>query len=90
MPVEFTILDPASLKVLVTDPKNCPEPTEGTLLGSGSCNGDVTTPGQLKRLDWLIYEVDGKKYKPHASTIGRVEIYKPGQMEPLFVLWQDC
>lgn len=89
MPVEFTILDPASLKVLVTDPKNFPDPTEGTLLGSGQMNGDVTAPGQLKRLDWLIYEVDGKKYKPHLNTISRVEIYLPGRAELLFVLGQD-
>lgn len=89
MPVEFTILELASLKVRVTDPKNFPEPTEGTLLGSGQMNGDVTSRGQLKRLDWLIYEVDGKKYQPHVNTISRVEIYGPGRVEPLFVLWEQ-
>jgi hypothetical protein len=88
-PVEFNILDPASLKVLVTDPKNFPEPTEGTLLGSGQMNGNLTAPGQLKRLDWLIYQVGGKKYQPHNNTISRVEIYRPGRAEPLFVLWQE-
>src|SRR5260370_17044859 len=59
MPVEFTILDPACLKVLVMDPKNFPEPPEGILLATPQMNGTVTAPGQVKRLDRFIYEVDG-------------------------------
>lgn len=89
IPVEFTILDPASLKVLVQDAKHFREPTEGTLLGSGEMDGSVTSPGQLKRLDWLIYEVGGKMFRPHTSSISRIEIYKPGRTKPVFVLWQD-
>jgi hypothetical protein len=90
IPVEFTILDPATLKVLVRDPRHFPEPTEGTLLGSGGMGGDVTSPGQLKRLDWLIYEVSGKQYRPHFDTIRRIEIYTPGRTERPFELWKDC
>jgi hypothetical protein len=88
-PVEFTVLDPASLKVLVRDARHFPEPTEGTLLGSGEKDGTVTSPGQLKWFSWLLYQVGGKEYRPHIAVITRVEIYEPGRAEPLFVLWQD-
>src|SRR5262245_33260447 len=70
-PVEFTVLDPASLKVLVRDARHFPEPAEGTLLGSGQKDGTVTSPGQLKWFSWLLYQVGGKDYRPNCTALWR-------------------
>lgn len=90
-PIEFTILDPATGKVLVRDRSNFPEPTEGTLVGSREA-GPSFLPGKLKLGCWLVYEVGGKRFDLKAifnANIMRIEIYKPGMTEPLFVLWED-
>jgi hypothetical protein len=101
-PIEFTILDPASGKVLVKNRRYFPEPTEGTLLGCEENEAitpgtrlpckPVLLPGKLKNLGWLVYEVNGKRFDKSATwyaTITRIEIYKPGESAPLFVLWED-
>jgi hypothetical protein len=90
-PVEFTMLDPASCKVLVKDSKNFTVPTEGTLLGSDENHATtpgkrVLEPGMLKMFSWLIYEVGGKKFD--GDTIRGIKIFLPGNTEP-YDLWGD-
>jgi hypothetical protein len=97
-PVEFTLLDPASGKVRVKD-RNITEDTEGTLVGCedieaitpGTLGQRVLLRGKLKLLGWLVYEAGGKRFgrSEFANTIKRIEIYKPGLADPLFVLWED-
>lgn len=98
-PVEFTIIDPECCKVLVKDGRDFREPSEGILLGcednqaitSGThypCKR-VLLPGKLKRLCWPIFELAGKKFDAGADTIMRIAIFRAGETEPLFTLWQD-
>jgi hypothetical protein len=89
-PIEFTILDPATGKVLVKDRTNFTEPTEGTLVGSREAVPSFL-PGKLKMGCWLVYEVGGNRFDQAIfnAAIRRIEIYRPGMTEPLFVLWED-
>jgi hypothetical protein len=92
-PIEFTILDPASYKVLVKDERNFTEPAEGTLLGSEHYNSPsyerVFQEGKLEQFWWLNYEAGGKKFGrdsiPH--TIKGIEIILPSGTK--FDIWND-
>ena len=92
-PIEFTILEPASGKVLVKDRRNFPEPAEGTLLG---CEHFTTPPykrvfweGILRMFYWLNYEVGGKKFDREniPQTIRGIEVRLPSGTS--FDLWND-
>jgi hypothetical protein len=92
-PIEFTILDPASCKVIVKDERNFTEPTEGILLGSEHFNATpynrVFQEGKLAQFWWLNYEAGGKEFDrdrfPH--TIKGIEIILPSGNK--FDIWND-
>jgi hypothetical protein len=94
-PVEFTLLDPATCKVLVTDGCVFREPTEGTLLGTWE-NGAITSsnlshynrvflPGQMKQTGSLKYEVRGREF--HGDGVGGILIFLPSGKT--YHLWSD-
>jgi hypothetical protein len=101
--VEFTILDPASCKVLVTDGGNFQEPTEGKLLGTeypeaGQPGGArAAEESRIRRprtlLDGQLKRLGLLVYevagkKFYADGIARVQVFLPGWTKP-YDLWFD-
>jgi hypothetical protein len=95
-PIELTLIDPASGKVLVKDGAAYREPTGGTLLGCEDLEAitpgtpfpckRVLLPGKLKLLCWLIYEVIGRRPDATGNTMRTIELFQPGMTKP-YVLW---
>ncbi len=95
-PVEFTMLDPPTCKVLVKDGNNFKEPTEGTLLGT-EVNKPITTgthypcerhlrSGELKLIGGLVYEVGGKRLE--GDGVKGIQVFLPGWTKP-YDYWSD-
>ena len=68
-PIEFTLIDPASGRAWVKDGSNV-SADEGTILGSEQ------HVGELRRLCFLDYEVNGKRFRP-CNTIKEITIVLP-------------
>jgi hypothetical protein len=97
-PIELTLIDPPSGRILIKDGDHVTAPALGTLLGcedlraitpgtSFPCRR-VLLRGKLKLLCWLAYEVGGKRPDMNSNTMRTIEIHKPGMTGP-FVLWAD-
>jgi hypothetical protein len=101
--VEFTLLDPASCKVLVKDGRNFNDPTEGKLLGTEYPEKEQTgearaSEGIRIRRPTTLLEGQLKRLgllvydvagkKFYADGIGRVQIFLPGWTKP-YDLWFD-
>jgi hypothetical protein len=101
--VEFTMLDPASCKVLVKDGGNFKEPTEGKLLGTEY--PEAEQPGAARTSEVIrirrprtLLEGQLKRMgllvyevagkKFSADGIGRVQVFLPGWTKP-YDLWFD-
>ncbi len=97
-PIEITIIDPASCRVFIKDPKGFTNGIEGILLGCEDL--EAITPGtpfpcrrvmlhgKLKLLCWLVCEVNGKRLDARPDTMRTIEILQLGMEKP-FVLWAN-
>jgi hypothetical protein len=92
-PIEFTILDPATCKVLVKNDRHFTKPAEGTLLGCEHFKSPpykrVFQEGMLELMWWLNFEAGGKRFDRDnvQHTIRRIELSLPSGTT--FDLWND-
>jgi hypothetical protein len=87
--MEFTLLEPETGKVRVTDNFYFTEPTECTLIGSeDDIDGNgATIPGVIKHNAKLVFEIGGQRLKENGPELRvmRLTLYYPDR-EPLS-LW---
>jgi hypothetical protein len=88
-PIEFTILEKGSNRVLVGYPNSSAQSAEGALLGCEDIRG-ILLPGKLKMLHCLAYEIDSKKVDSGPDGIKQIELFTPGMKVRPFVFWKDC
>ena len=90
-PMDFTLLDPATGRVLVTDNFYFTEPTECILVGTEDDldGGGVMLPGVIKRNAKLVFEVAGQRLRETGPDLRvmRLTFHFPGT-EP-FSPWAE-
>jgi hypothetical protein len=84
-PIEITVVNGKSGKVLVKDEKNFPEPTEATFIGSH--RDGKSKPGLIMFGWFLSFEVGGKVFGDEYGKVKDATRSRPSEKPGTFELW---